>query len=106
VVVGNTIYLGGYGGSVAALNATTGAVLWTKYTTGSEADIGPLVANGIVYYGEGSGPVYAWNATTGAQLWDYTMPNASEAVNGEPVVVGNTIYLGGYGGSIAALSTS
>ena len=48
-----------------ALNATTGAVLWTA-TTGGAVDSSPAVANGVVYVGSDDDKVYALNATTGA----------------------------------------
>ena len=53
-----------------ALNATTGAKLWS-YTTGELVDSSPAVANGVVYVGSYDHNVYALNASTGALLWSY-----------------------------------
>ena len=58
-------------GNVHALNASTGAMLWS-YTTGSTIESSPAVANGVVYIGSDDGNVYALNASTGALLWSYT----------------------------------
>ena len=59
--------------NVYALNASTGAILWS-YTTGNAVTSSPAVANGVVYIGSGEwlGNVYALNASTGAKLWSYT----------------------------------
>ena len=53
-----------------ALNASTGALLWS-YTTGRQCESSPAVANGVVYVGSDDGNVYALNASTGAKLWSY-----------------------------------
>ena len=58
-------------GNVYALNASTGAKLWS-YNTGAPYVSSPAVANGVVYIGAGDGNVYALNASTGAKLWSYT----------------------------------
>jgi outer membrane protein assembly factor BamB len=44
---------------VYALNARTGAKLWS-YTTGGAVDSPPAVANGMVYVGSDDGKVYAF----------------------------------------------
>ena len=54
-----------------ALNATTGATIWSadNGATGSygfSISSSPAVANGIVYIGSDDGKVHAFNATTGA----------------------------------------
>ena len=53
-----------------ALNASTGAKLWS-YTTGVAINSSPAVVNGVVYIGSEDGTVYALNASTGAKLWSY-----------------------------------
>jgi outer membrane protein assembly factor BamB len=45
-------------GNVYALNATTGAKLWS-YTTEDAVLSSPAVANGVVYVGSNDGNVYA-----------------------------------------------
>jgi outer membrane protein assembly factor BamB len=56
--------------TVYALNAATGAKLWT-YLTGGAVWSSPAVANGVVYVGSNDDHVYALDATTGAKLWSY-----------------------------------
>ena len=65
------VYVGSDDGNVYALNAATGAKLWS-YTTGYVVTSSPAVANGVVYVGSGDGNVYALNATTGTRLWSFT----------------------------------
>ena len=70
-VANGVVYVGSYDGNVYALNASTGALLWS-YTTGGQCG---FLARG----GEWGGlcrlvdnNVYALNASTGAKLWSYT----------------------------------
>ena len=58
-------------GGLYALNASTGALLWS-YNTEGQARSSPAVANGVVYVGSLDNNVYALNASTGALLWKYT----------------------------------
>jgi outer membrane protein assembly factor BamB len=77
-VVGGIVYVGtenDYAGSVIALNATTGAVVWHDTFKGESFPTSPAVANGVVYIGGSSGVtgyMYALNASTGAQEWHVT----------------------------------
>ena len=47
-----------------ALNAATGARLWS-YTTGNSVYSSPAVANGVVYVGSYDGNVYAFDLSGG-----------------------------------------
>lgn len=58
-VAKGTLYVGSYDGNVYALNATTGAKLWS-YTTGNLVTSSPAVANGALYIGSGDANVYAF----------------------------------------------
>ena len=58
-VANGVVYVGSDDGNVYALNASTGAKLWS-YTTGSYVDSSPAVANGVVYVGSSDGNVYAF----------------------------------------------
>jgi outer membrane protein assembly factor BamB len=76
-------------GNVYALNASTGAKLWS-YATGGGS---PTIANGVVYIVSKVGTAYALNATTGAKLWssDVGRPDASPAVANGVVYVSSLI---------------
>jgi glucose dehydrogenase len=59
------VYVGSGDYDVYALNASTGALLWS-YTTGSYVDSSPTVANGVVYVGSEDGNIYAFGLPHGA----------------------------------------
>ena len=70
-VANGVVYVGSGDYNVYALNAATGAKLWS-YRTGYVVCSTPAVANGVVYVGSEDNKVYALNAATGAKLWSYT----------------------------------
>ena len=72
-----------------ALNANTGAVLWS-YATGGSVDSSPAVANGVVYVGSDDNSVYALNAKTGARLWSYATGGSVES---SPIVANGMVYV-------------
>jgi outer membrane protein assembly factor BamB len=51
-------------GNVYALDAATGAQLWT-FTTGNVVGSSPAVANGVVYVGSQDGKLYAFDLAGG-----------------------------------------
>jgi outer membrane protein assembly factor BamB len=67
-VANGIVYVGCGGDTFSALDAETGATVWT-YETGPSDCSAPTVAGGIVYVG--SNGVFALNATTGAKIWNY-----------------------------------
>jgi len=54
------VYVGSLVDNVYALNAKTGAKVWS-YRTGSSVNSSPAVANGVVYVGSDDGKVYAFS---------------------------------------------
>jgi hypothetical protein len=81
-VVNGVVFVGSYDSNVYALNASTGAKLWS-YTTGSGVYSSPAVANGVVYIGSYDNNVYALNARTGAKVWNYA---TGDVVSSSPAV--------------------
>jgi polyvinyl alcohol dehydrogenase (cytochrome) len=88
------------GGSWAALDPATGAILWQVEDPGSSTvhpskhalALGPVTtANGVVYVPSMSGYMYALDAATGATLWSYKAPGS---VNAGPAIVNGTLYWG------------
>lgn len=93
VVVGGVVYTADdnlNGGSdshnVYALDARTGAAIWTaaSYT-------GPTVGNDLVYVGSDFHTVTALYARTGQMAWGYV---TGDIVAGAPAVYGNSVYIG------------
>jgi outer membrane protein assembly factor BamB len=58
-VANGVVYVGSYDNKVYALNARTGAKLWS-YATGSSVYSSPSVVNGMVYIGSDDDKIYAF----------------------------------------------
>src|SRR5437764_12454022 len=65
-----TVYIGSKDHNVYALNAKTGAKLWS-YTTGGAIYSSPAVGGGIVYIGSQDRTLYALDAKKGTKLGSY-----------------------------------
>jgi outer membrane protein assembly factor BamB len=87
-VANGVVYVGSYDDNVYALNAKTGALLWS-FATGDYVPSSPAVANGVVYVGSQDTFVYALNASTGALLWSYAVGNSYNS----PVVADGVLYM-------------
>lgn len=74
-VVDGTLYVAGLDHNLYALNATSGALLWTFRDAGAGYSTNPLVADGRVLLGNRDGFFYAIGAqgtpNQGKQLWKY-----------------------------------
>ncbi len=57
------MYVGSVDDNVYALNATTGAKVWS-YTTGNNVNSSPAVSGTVVYVGSYDGKVYAFAGST------------------------------------------
>ncbi len=93
-VSGGVVYVGGSRPTTMnALNATTGALLWsTKAPAGFDVHTAtPVVANGIVYMSFDDGLLHAYNAVTGAELWSVFFNSADTT----PALVNNVLYVEG-----------
>ena len=99
-IVNGLLYLGGADGTVQALNASTGALVW-EYKTGHDIYPSPTVANGIVYAPAGFS-VYALDAKTGVSLWTYT----TGFYTSSPTVAYGSVYVGSYDFNLYALDAT
>jgi eukaryotic-like serine/threonine-protein kinase len=63
-VANGVVYVGSLDGNVYALNAPTGARLWS-FATGNEVESSPAVADGVVYAGSDNGNLYAFDLAGG-----------------------------------------
>src|SRR5580704_9263894 len=100
-VANGVVYVGSDVG-IWAVNASTGALLWS-YAAGDYVDSSPAVANGVVYVGSNDKSVYALNASTGAKLWGYT---TGGAVTSSPAVANGVGYVGSNDKSVYALDAA
>jgi outer membrane protein assembly factor BamB len=101
-VVNGVAYIGSSQGYVYAVNASTGAKLWSFFT-GDTVGSSPAVANGVVYIGSLDHNVYGLNASTGAKLWSFITGNI---VVCSPTVVNAVVYVGSSDGNLYALNAS
>ncbi len=90
-------YAAGNAGSVAALDAATGAILWQKADPNGAIDLGPVaVANGVVFTPSMAGGattpnMFALDAATGKQLWSFA---SGGSVIAGASIAGGTVYWG------------
>ena len=101
-IVNGVVYFGSDDNKVYALNANTGAKLWS-FTTGNTVRSSPAVANGIVYIGSDDNNLYALDANTGAKLWSYSTGNL---VFSSPTVAGGIVYIISADGYLYALDAN
>ena len=101
-VADGIVYIGSEDHNVYALNATTGALIWS-YSTGHIVDSSPAVADGVVYVGSVDSKVYALNASTGTLVWNYTTGNYIQC---SPTVAYGKVYVGSSDGKVYALNAS
>jgi outer membrane protein assembly factor BamB len=98
-VVDGVVYFGDLQGSVFALDAETGSLLWQKTVIGP-IQTSPVVADGVVYFvsqgdvAAASGQLTAFSTDGGAQLWQKALP---ALVYTTPVVVDDTIVVALHG---------
>ena len=114
-----------YPNRLIALNATTGAILWTfrpsvkEYSQGvaccDVVNRGAAYSSGKVVYTLLDGSVVAVNAVTGAQIWKATLGSvkAGETLTGAPIIVKDKYVIVGNAGAelgvrgwVAALNLS
>ena len=104
-VANGVVYIGqDISGDVDALNASTGAKLWT-FSTGGNGNVhsSPAVADGMVYVGSDSDSVVALNVSTGAEVWGY---ETGGFVESSPAVADGVAYIGSADGNLYALNAS
>jgi uncharacterized repeat protein (TIGR01451 family) len=111
-VANGLVYFGSDDGKVYALNASTGAVLWS-FVTGRPVESSPAVANGVVYIGSDDGKVYALNASTGGVLWSFNTGSSPTdnnlsgifgGVRSSPALANGVVYVGSDNGNLYALN--
>jgi outer membrane protein assembly factor BamB len=92
-VADGVVYIGGYYTyDLYALNANSGALLWS-HGTGGLVISSPAVKDGVVYFGSGDNHVYALRAKTGDEVWIHA---ANGPVYPSPVVVNASVFIGSY----------
>jgi outer membrane protein assembly factor BamB len=99
VVANGVLYMAAGNDILYALNAKTGAEVWTLTKSGGFGR--PVVANGVLYV-ISNATLYALNASTGAQLWTWA-GNGADAI---PVVSGGIVYAASTNNDLYALNAT
>ncbi|MCC7042793.1 MAG: PQQ-binding-like beta-propeller repeat protein [Acidobacteria bacterium] len=102
VVVDGVMYIGSGSGSVFAVNASTGALVW-KYESafGGQINRGVVVAEGKVFTGQAGARLAALDQKTGALLWE-TRVAPRGGTPGVPMYFDGLVYSGISGGEAGA----
>lgn len=111
VVVDGVVYLSGPWGSVAAVDAATGAERWrydpkvdggyNRRACCGVVSRGLAVFEGMVYVATLDGFLVALDAATGAERWrtdTFTDRTRSYTITGSPIVAGDQVVIGNSGG--------
>jgi outer membrane protein assembly factor BamB len=98
VIVNDVLYVGSNYG-IHAIDAKTGAGLWTTHTNGFVKSA-PTVADGVLYVGADDNRFYAMDINDGTLKWIYK--NSTNGYTSSPIVVNNLAYEGSKGGSFYA----
>ena len=89
-------------GSVYAVDAKTGHVIWRRQLT-DQVESSMVVVDGRVFTGCNDGTVRALNALTGKVMWQF---RAAGAVKDSLAVDGGRVFFGAYGGTMYSLRAS
>jgi outer membrane protein assembly factor BamB len=97
----SVIYTGTDTGAVYALDAATGAILWTTTGVGRATGDSPALADGSLFVPTTDG-LFVLDAATGAVRW--TAPVGS--VSTQPAVAGGVVFTGGLDGRVMAFDAA
>lgn len=103
-VYNDVLYFGTGARIVYALNATTGAQIWTR-TTGGAVSSSPAVAIGSneLFVGSNDRYLYALSLSTGAVLWRYL---AGGQISSSPAVANGRVFFGAKDHKVYALGAT
>lgn len=105
----SSVFIGSYdatlGGTIYALNKTTGETRWQYPRADRIGSIAGSVAvsQGTVYFGSSDGKLYALAASNGLEQWTYSTGNK---IWDTPAVVGNRVYFGSFDRNLYALNAA
>lgn len=99
-VVDGTVYVSTSNGLVAAVDATSGAVLWQQ-SVGNPTLWEPTVADGRVYVSADESRLVALDATTGAELWSWDYPGG--IMTQFPTIADGTLFIADFSDSVYAI---
>ena len=118
-VYDGVVYVVAGDGTAVALEADTGRIRWevdaaTNSDAGVDGGAAPAVTKKFVIFALSSGEIFSVFRKGGLRYWSNLMAGkrvgvAAATINditSDPVVVGNTVYVGSHSGRLAALEVS
>ncbi len=110
-VANGIVYAGSVDYGFYALNAKTGANIWSFNITGQMCISGasPSLYDGVVYVGSANGQLYALNALNGEIIWNFTTHPIWNSYNypvGTAVIAGGAVYFGAGNGAVYGLNVT
>lgn len=100
VMSGNIVVYANTAGIVYALNAKTGAKLWS-FSCGGKIFSTPAISAGIIVIGCTDGNIYALNINSGKQIWKFP---CDKSVLGSPAIYGGKVFIGASDNRFRALN--
>ena len=97
VVVDSRVFIGGEDGIFYALDAKTGAPVWTFKTEGKITGSATVDRNNVVYFGSEDGFLYALKAADGKEVWRFAADPAkpgAKPVSTSPAVAYGVVFAG------------
>ena len=92
-VAGGVVYVGSQNGTVYALSANAGCVIWTFSAAGG-VRTAVTVGDGVVYFGDTAANAYALDARTGARRWTRSVDSHQLArITGTPTLHDGRLYV-------------
>ena len=103
-VSGNNLFLGDSIGRLYALNASTGATVWTTEGPTASTVVGlPAVQGDTVVFAQADGSLTCVKASDGSTLWTYTLPgNETGGLNDGVALGGGMVYAAYNSGKLCA----
>lgn len=109
-VYNGRVYVGSGDGSVYAVDAQTGLLVW-KFATGDVVHASPAIANNTVFIGSWDSNLYALDADSGQEKWHFKAGEDPVIHNqvgfqSSPAVVDGVVYVGCRDGHVYALDAA
>jgi len=95
------IFVSAYRGRVAAVDVSSGRIIWTREMS---SYLGVIVGDGYIYLTDSDGKVWALNKDSGATLW--MQDKLNDLASTRPAIVGTNIVVGDLTGEVYWLDIS
>lgn len=102
IVADNRVFVGTENGTMYALNADSGEVIWKH--TGGPIFHSAAVADGRVFFGDTDGTLWAFNAADGKVAWQFSSGKGGFVA--APLVADGTVFIGSRDGSFYAVEAA